>query len=112
MQFRPLDFTVGYHDDETQHFMDPRQVHDFTHYVDNPRVHLRLLRTLLGNDRLGSAEAVTQVVAGFLQRYPLTASDPFRPLRALFGDSSDKPLSVLEVAQYLSRAFTALKGLT
>lgn len=111
MQFRPLDFTIGYHDDETQHFMDPRHVHDFTHYVDNPRVQLRLLRTLLGNDQLGSAEAVTRVITSFLQRYPLTSSDPFRALRALFGDSSDKPLSVLEVAQYLSRAFKALKGL-
>ena len=110
MQFRPLDFVIGYSDDETQHFLDPRHVHDFTHYLANPRVQLRLLRTMMGNHALGGGDVVRRIATDFIKQYPLTGADPFRELRGLFGDSTDNPLSVTDVARYLSHAFKALEG--
>ena len=108
-QFNPAGFTTGYSDDETQHFKDPSLVHDFTHYIENPLVHLRLLRALLGNDQLGTAQEVTRVAQRFVLAYPLASTKPFAGLRDLFGDNSDKPLSSAEVARFLSHAFKALK---
>jgi len=109
-QFLPAGFTTGYSDDETQHFEDPTRVHDLAHYVENPLVHLRLLRTFLGDDRLGSAAEVDAVAKAFVRRFPLTGSKPFAELRDLFDDSSDKPLTLADLAKFLSRAFKALRG--
>jgi len=108
-QFNPIGFTSGYSDDETQHFKNPGKVHDLEHYLENPLVHLKLLRTFLGNEQLGTAEEVNRVAKSYVLRYPLTGSKPFSELRDLFGDNADNPLSVTDVAKFLSRAYKALK---
>ena len=108
-RFAPVDWSPSrYSDVMTMHFRNPAEVHDLTHYLENPQVHLPLLRLVVGRAGLGTSAEIRRVWDQFRSAHPLTASTAFADLKRLFGDDGERRLDVRELAEFLTRAYRVL----
>lgn len=107
-RFAPFGWEAGsYVPIDIEHFNDPLRVHDFSHYLRHPNVHLHMLRAFLGQPSLGSTLEVRKVSREFVQEFPRTRGEPFPELARLAGDG-ETALGTLALAKYLSKAYGVL----
>ncbi len=90
----------------TRHFADPKRVHDLEHYLENPVVHLPILRQIVGRDDLGVAQTEA-VLKRFKETHPHTKDAAHGELRALL--QGDAELPPKQLGEYLTRAFAVLR---
>lgn len=91
-----------------EHFDSPARVHDFSHYLRHPAVHLQLLRSFVGNAGLGTSIEIQRVAKAYVEQFPRTLATPFPELRKL-ASPGDRRLSTQELVEYLFKAIEALR---
>lgn len=90
-RFAPEHFSPRhYHHDVLRHYRD-WNIHDFSHYLDNPRVHVHLINQLLGGRAISKKEFIAAVdqaaypqFAGRFQDVPALQAK-LRELQAIYG---------------------------
>lgn len=109
-RFNPGDWpTNAYSDIETVRFNDIKLVHSFTHYMENPRVHLPLIRLISGRVVLGTGPEIKKVWNEYIEKYPQSASIEFDSFRNLFSNDPDKKLDIKKLAKFLYEVYKELK---
>lgn len=89
-------------------FADPKKVHDATHYLADPRVHVRVLRMVLSNARLGTDAEISAALSAHSASHQLSLSTLHNDLKLLFSDDSNKRLTIRQLTEFLSNAYGAL----
>jgi len=109
-RFQPMDWpNSSYADVETVHFDELAGVHDFGTYVANPFVHLPLFQTLMGDARMGKPEEVERALKDLGRDYPRVADVEFPELRSLIDLDPNRPISLRQLVEFLSKAYRELR---
>jgi hypothetical protein len=106
--FHPGNWTVGYQRIVPERTNEVMAVHDFDHYLANPRVHIPLLREISGRPALCTGPEMTKVWNDFVEANPVTATQVFDAAKAIFDDDPEQKLTATEAIRYLYEVFEVL----
>ena len=100
------DWASGYREYRLDRFSDPKAVHDFEHYVQEPRLHRRMLRMFLGNLSLGDSDERKAAKADYEAEHPQSLSNLYQGLRDQLPNGAD--LNPVKIGKYLMSAYKEL----
>lgn len=81
--------------------MDPKQVHEFRHYIESPRFHVPMLRALYGRDCV-TAKEKDEAVAAWVRK-SVGVSGDYDRLREIWSGDPDFRLGVIETLDIIKR---------
>ncbi|MBI1380319.1 MAG: hypothetical protein GC161_04445 [Planctomycetaceae bacterium] len=106
--FHPGNWTKGYHRIVAERTNRVEAVHDFDHYLANPRVHIPLLREITGRPAMCTGPEMAKVWNDFVDANPVTATQVFDAAKAIFSDDPEQKMSAADAIRYLYEVFEVL----